>query len=82
MATTHGRERKRLRADYDSNGWPQTARDAALREIRKAFAFHIAGDQHLPAVVHYGIEAHGDAGLAFVSPAVNCWMGRLMRWAR
>ncbi len=71
MATTHGPERQRIRADYDSNGWPQTARNAALREIRKAFAFHIAGDQHLPAVVHYGIDAHGDAGFAFASPAVN-----------
>ncbi len=71
MATTHGRERERLRADYDSNGWPQKARNAALLEIRKAFAFHIAGDQHLPAVVHYGIETHGDAGLAFAGPAVN-----------
>jgi alkaline phosphatase D len=71
LATTHGPQRQRLRADYDSNGWPQAARDAALREIRKAFAFHIAGDQHLPAVVHYGIDTHGDAGLAFASPAVN-----------
>jgi hypothetical protein len=32
----------------------------------------MAGDQHLPAVVHYGIEAHGDAGIAFTGPAVNC----------
>jgi alkaline phosphatase D len=71
MATTHGRERERLRADYDTNGWPQKARNAAVREIRKAFAFHIAGDQHLPALLHYGVEAHGDAGLAFAGPAVN-----------
>ena len=42
MATTHGRERERLRADYDTNGWPQAARNAALREILKAFAFHLA----------------------------------------
>ncbi len=71
VATTHGGERQRLRADYDANGWPQTARNAALREIRKAFAVHLAGDQHLPAVVHYGIEAHRDAGVAFAGPAVN-----------
>ncbi len=70
MATTHGSE-GRLVADYDTNGWPQSERNAALREIRKAFAFHLAGDQHLPAIVHYGIEAHRDAGLAFAGPAVN-----------
>jgi alkaline phosphatase D len=71
MATTHGPARERLRADYDANGWPQAARNAALREIRKAFAVHIAGDQHLPAVVHYGIDAHRDAPVAFAGPAVN-----------
>ncbi|MEX2114913.1 MAG: alkaline phosphatase D family protein [Pirellulales bacterium] len=72
MATTHGAERQRLRADYDANGWPQAARNAALQEIRRAFAFHLAGDQHLPAVVHYGIEEHRDAGVAFAGPAINC----------
>jgi len=71
MATTHGEPNGRLIADYDANGWPQTERNAALREIRKAFAFHIAGDQHLPAIVHYGIDEHADAGLAFAGPAVN-----------
>ncbi len=71
MATTHGAERQRLRADYDTNGWPQTPRNQALRLIRKASAVHIAGDQHLPAVVHYGIDAHRDGPVAFAGPAVN-----------
>lgn len=71
MATTHGGERQVLRMDYDQNGWPQKARNAALRLIRKAHAFHIAGDQHLPAVVHYGIDEARDAGVAFAGPAVN-----------
>jgi hypothetical protein len=71
MATTHGQGRERLRADYDANGWPQTPRNNALREIRKAFAVHLAGDQHLPAVVHYGIDQQGDAGVAFAGAAVN-----------
>jgi alkaline phosphatase D len=71
LATTHGGGRERLRADYDTNGWPQSPRNAALREIRKAFAVHIAGDQHLPAVVHYGIEGHRDAGVVFSGPALN-----------
>ncbi|MDQ3684021.1 MAG: alkaline phosphatase D family protein [Acidobacteriota bacterium] len=71
LPTTHGAERQRLRADYDANGWPQTPRNDALREIRKAFAVHIAGDQHLPAVVRYGVDEHDDAGVAFAGPAVN-----------
>jgi phosphodiesterase/alkaline phosphatase D-like protein len=71
MATTHGANRERLRADYDANGWPQTPRNQALREIRKAFAVHLAGDQHLPAVVHYGIDTHRDGPVAFAGPAVN-----------
>ena len=69
--TTHGGERMILRADYDSNGWPQTPRNRAVREIRKAFAFHIAGDQHIPGVIHYGIDEHRDGSVAFAGPAVN-----------
>ena len=71
MATTHGANRERLIAVYDTNGWPQTARNQALREIRKAFAVHLAGDQHLPAVVQYGIDGYRDGAVAFAGPAVN-----------
>ncbi|MEW6304945.1 MAG: alkaline phosphatase D family protein [Verrucomicrobiota bacterium] len=70
MATTHGGQEV-LVADYDTNGWPQSRRNEALRVIRKAFAVHLAGDQHLPAVVHYGVDEHRDAGVAFAGPAVN-----------
>jgi hypothetical protein len=71
LPTTHGNERMVLRADYDTNAWPQTPRNRAVREIRKAFAFHIAGDQHIPAVVQYGVDAHRDGPVAFAGPAVN-----------
>lgn len=71
MATTHGVPTGTLRIDYDQNGWPQGARNDAVRAMRKAFAFHLAGDQHLPAVVHYGIDEDRDAGVAFAGPAVN-----------
>ncbi len=64
--------------DMDSNGWPQKGRDQALRTIRKCFAFHIAGDQHLASMVHYGVEAFGDAGFAFAGPALNNLFPR--RW--
>lgn len=71
MATHHGGQHEYLRADYDTNGWPQSARNRAVELIRQARAFHIAGDQHLPAVVQYGIKAARDAGYAFAGPAVN-----------
>ena len=57
--------------DMDSNGWPQKGRDEALKAIRKCFALHIAGDQHLASVVHYGVDEFGDAGYAFAGPALN-----------
>lgn len=57
--------------DMDSNGWPQNERDAALRTIRKCFAFHIAGDQHIASFVHYGVDDFGDSGYAFTGPALN-----------
>jgi len=69
--TTHGGERMVLRADYDSNGWPQTPRNRVVRELRRAHAFHIAGDQHIPGILHYGIDAHRDGSVAFAGPAVN-----------
>ncbi len=71
MATHTGSGHSRVRADYDTNGWPQRQRNRAVREMRKAFAVHIAGDQHLPAVVHYGVDGPRDAGVAFAGPAVN-----------
>lgn len=58
-------------ADMDSNGWPPKERDHALRIIRKGFAFHIAGDQHLASTVQYGVDDYGDAGFAFAGPALN-----------
>ncbi len=64
-------------SDMDSNGWPQSSRNRALREMRKAFAFHIAGDQHLGSTIQYGIEDWHDAGYAFCVPAVsNIWPRR------
>jgi len=63
--------------DYDSNGWPQTPRDHALEKMRKGYAFHIAGDQHLGSVIEYGIESFHDAGYAFCVPSIsNVWPRR------
>ncbi len=63
--------------DHDSNGWPQTPRNKALKKMRKAYAFHIAGDQHLGSVIEYGIDTYHDAGFAFCVPAIsNVWPRR------
>ncbi len=53
--------------DMDSDGWPKQGRDKALRVMRKAFAMHIAGDQHLASTEKYGIDTWGDAPMLYVS---------------
>lgn len=73
----HGNPNNRLLADLDSNAWPQTGRNNALKEIRKSWAPHICGDQHLAVVVQHGIENPSDGPFAFTSPAiVNTIYGR------
>ena len=66
----HGKVGYRLVADLDSNGWPQTGRNKALREIRKAFAFHICGDQHLGSIIHHGIDDWNDACYSLCVPSI------------
>jgi len=64
-------------ADFDTNGWPQTGRNKAVKSIRKAFAFHLAGDQHLGSTIQYGVDDFGDAGYAFCVPSIsNIWPRR------
>lgn len=63
--------------DHDSNGWPQSGRDRAVRLLRKAFAFHIAGDQHLGSSVQYGVDEWNDGSWAICVPSVaNIWPRR------
>jgi hypothetical protein len=69
-AHMHGKRDGRLLADLDCNGWPQTPRNRALEEIRRAWAVHLCGDQHLAVVVKNGIEKFGDAPYGFTSPAL------------
>jgi phosphodiesterase/alkaline phosphatase D-like protein len=57
--------------DHDSDGWPQTGRNRALRAMRKGFTIHIAGDQHLGSTVQYGVDAWNDAGFALCVPSVS-----------
>jgi hypothetical protein len=73
----HGKPDNRLLADLDCNGWPQSGRNEALREIRRARAIHLCGDQHLAVTVKHGIDEHRDGPYGFTSPAlVNTVYGR------
>ena len=66
-------------ADGDSNGWPQSGRNRAVRLLKNANAIHVCGDQHLGSVVQYGIEEHGDGTFVFCTPAIaNTWPRRWM----
>ncbi len=64
-------------SDFDSDGWPQTGRRKAVDAIRKAFAMHIAGDQHLGSTTQYGLDDWRDASYAFCVPSIsNFWPRR------
>ena len=70
LATHHGGALEYLRADLDSNGWPQSGRNRAIDLLRQCFAFHIGGDQHLATIVHHGIDTWDDGCWSFVVPSV------------
>lgn len=73
----HGKPDNRLLADLDCNGWPQTGRNRALELIRRAWAPHLCGDQHLAVTVKHGIEQFRDGPYGFTTPAiVNTIYGR------
>jgi hypothetical protein len=75
-AHIHGKHNGRLLADLDSNGWPQSGRARALEEMRRCFAFHIAGDQHLATVIHHGVNSWEDSGVSFCVPSIVNYYGR------
>lgn len=69
-AHIHGSANGRLHADMDSNGWPQSGRNRAIAALRKGFAFHYAGDQHLATIFHHGIDEHRDGIWSFCVPSI------------
>ena len=79
FSTHHGPKLERLEADLDSNGWPRSGRNRALRELRKGFAFLLGGDQHLPNVLHMGVDDWNDAGWSFCVPAISVGYQRAFR---
>ena len=75
-ASLHGSSENRLLADLDSNGWPQSGRARALREIRRSFSLMLGGDQHLATVIRHGINDWEDAGISFCNPSIENYYGR------
>jgi hypothetical protein len=69
-AHIHGAINNRLLVDLDSNGWPQSGRNRALMEFRKAFALMIAGDQHLATIIHHGVNSFNDSGYSVCVPSI------------
>lgn len=69
-AHIHGGANGRLHADMDSNGWPQSGRNRALAALRRGYAFHLAGDQHLATIFHHGIDEFRDSVWSFCVPSI------------
>ncbi len=79
VATHHGGKDGYLKADLDSGGWPQTARNNAIRIIRKAKCLHINGDQHLTSLCQYGVDQQRDSNWSFCTPAIAAGYPRWWR---
>lgn len=79
VATHHGGYNGYLKADLDSGGWPQSARDNAVRIITKAKPLHINGDQHLTTLSQYGVEQQRDGCWSFCTPAIAAGYPRWWR---
>jgi hypothetical protein len=69
-AHIHGKIGGRLHADLDSNGWPQAGRNRAIDALRKCFAVHYAGDQHLATIFHHGVDEFRDGCFSFCVPSI------------
>lgn len=79
VATHHGKFDGFLKADLDSGGWPQTARNRAIEILRPAKALHVNGDQHLTSLCQYGTQKQRDAFWSFCTPAIAAGYPRWWR---
>ena len=79
VATHHGGYTGYLKADLDSGGWPQTARNNAINILRKSKALHINGDQHLTTLSQYGVDKQRDSNWSFCTPAIAAGYPRWWR---
>lgn len=79
VATHHGGFNGYLKADLDSGGWPQTARNNAINILRESKALHINGDQHLTTLSQYGVDKQRDSNWSFCTPAIAAGYPRWWR---
>ncbi|MEM6915055.1 MAG: alkaline phosphatase D family protein [Verrucomicrobiota bacterium] len=78
-ATHHGKYDGYIKADLDSGGWPQTARNRTVDILRRSKALHINGDQHLTTMTQYGNAQQRDANWSFCTPAIAAGYPRWWR---
>jgi hypothetical protein len=79
ISTHSGKPDYFLPTDLDTNAWPQTPRNRAVRIMRKAFPLHVNGDQHIPSLAQYGIEAQRDANWSFCPACISVGYPRWWR---
>lgn len=60
-----------LKYDFDSSGWPASARNRAIDCMRPSMALHICGDTHLGSLSQYGVNKQRDSNWAFCTPAIS-----------
>jgi len=63
--------------DMDSNGWPQTPRNNALRAIVPSQAVMVSGDLHYATILQQGIDDWGDGPWTYSLPAFGSGQGRI-----
>ncbi|KMT66870.1 alkaline phosphatase D family protein [Catenovulum maritimum] len=68
-----------LKYDFDSSGWPASARNRAIEIMRKSKALHICGDTHLGTLSQYGVNDQRDSNWAFCTPAISAGWPRWWR---
>ena len=79
VATHHGSYTGYLKADLDSGGWPQTARNRTVSILKTGMPLHINGDQHLTSMVQYGDKEQRDSCWSFCTPAIAAGYPRWWR---
>ncbi|MFT4726724.1 MAG: alkaline phosphatase D [Granulosicoccus sp.] len=71
QSTTHSGDNFDLIGwDQDSKDWPKPGRDQAVHQLRKAFAPHLSGDQHLGLSLKHDVDEYNDAVYSFAAPSM------------
>jgi len=65
-------------ADTDSNAWPQSARNRALKAIGNAPIVMLHGDVHLGTLLRHGVDEFEDGPVSYSLPSFSSRASR--RW--